>query len=100
MSWLYWLAGAAALGVWLVAVAEGRLPRAMAPFVAAERSLYRLAGVDESVGMGWRPYVLVPIRRCAGRSGRPHCEEARCDDSAQPRYIVTEPGVGYRLRVD
>ena len=46
------------LGTWLVAVSEGRLPRWMAPFQAAEHWLYRLAGVDASAGMGWRPYTL------------------------------------------
>ena len=46
------------LGRWLVAVADGRLPRWMAPFAAAERGLYRLAGVDASAGMGWRHYAV------------------------------------------
>jgi K+-transporting ATPase ATPase A chain len=46
------------LGRWLAAVAEGRLPRWMAAFAAAERGLYRLAGVDASAGMGWRQYAL------------------------------------------
>ncbi|MEY8875761.1 MAG: potassium-transporting ATPase subunit KdpA [Leptothrix sp. (in: b-proteobacteria)] len=46
------------LGGWLVVVAEGRLPRWMAPFAAAERGLYRLAGVDASAGMGWRAYAV------------------------------------------
>ena len=49
------------LGKWLVAVADGRLPRWMAPFEAAERGLYRLAGVDASVGMGWRQYALALV---------------------------------------
>lgn len=49
------------LGKWLVAVADGRLPRWMAPFEAAERSLYRVAGVDASAGMGWRQYALALI---------------------------------------
>jgi K+-transporting ATPase A subunit len=30
----------------------------MAPFEAAERGLYRLAGVDASAGMGWRAYAV------------------------------------------
>ena len=46
------------LGKWLVAVADGRFPRWMAPFEAAERGLYRLAGVDASAGMGWRQYAI------------------------------------------
>jgi K+-transporting ATPase ATPase A chain len=49
------------LGRWLVAVAEGRLPRRMAPFEAAERGLYRLAGVDASAGMGWRQYATALV---------------------------------------
>jgi len=49
------------LGKWLVAVADGRLPRWMAPFEAVERGLYRLAGVDASAGMGWRQYALALI---------------------------------------
>jgi potassium-transporting ATPase potassium-binding subunit len=49
------------LGKWLVAVAEGRFPRWMAPFEAAERGLYRLAGVDASAGMGWRPYAIALV---------------------------------------
>ncbi len=49
------------LGKWLVAVADGRLPRWMAPFEAAERGLYRLAGVDASAGMGWRQYAFALI---------------------------------------
>ena len=46
------------LGKWLVVVADGRFPRWMAPFEAAERGLYRLAGVDASSGMGWRQYAV------------------------------------------
>jgi potassium-transporting ATPase potassium-binding subunit len=49
------------LGKWLVAIAEGRLPRWMAPFEAAERGLYRLAGVDGSTGMGWRQYAVALV---------------------------------------
>ncbi len=49
------------LGKWLVAVADGRFPRWMAPFEAAERGLYRLAGVDASAGMGWRRYAIALI---------------------------------------
>jgi potassium-transporting ATPase potassium-binding subunit len=49
------------LGRWLVAAADGRFPRWMAPFVAAERGLYRLAGFDPEAGMGWRPYAVALI---------------------------------------
>jgi K+-transporting ATPase ATPase A chain len=49
------------LARWLMAVAEGRFPRWMAPLEAAERGLYRLAGVDASVGMGWRPYATALV---------------------------------------
>ena len=46
------------LGRWLAAVAEGRLPHGMAPLAAAERGLYRLAGVDAQASMGWKSYAL------------------------------------------
>ncbi len=49
------------LGKWLVALADGRFPRWMAPFEAVERGLYRLAGVDASAGMGWRQYAITLI---------------------------------------
>jgi K+-transporting ATPase ATPase A chain len=49
------------LGNWLVAVADGRFPRWMAPFEAAERGLYRLAGVDAAAGMGWRAYAIALV---------------------------------------
>jgi K+-transporting ATPase ATPase A chain len=49
------------LGKWLVAVADGRFPRWMAPFEAAERGLCRLAGVDASAGMGWRQYAIALV---------------------------------------
>ena len=49
------------LGKWLAAVAEGRLPRWLAPVQAVERGLYRLAGVDPSAGMGWRQYALALV---------------------------------------
>ncbi len=49
------------LGIWLVAVAEGRFPRWMAPITALERGLYRWAGVDASAGMGWRQYALALV---------------------------------------
>jgi K+-transporting ATPase ATPase A chain len=46
------------LGRWLVRVVEGRLPSWMSPLQAAERGLYRLAGVNASAGMGWREYAI------------------------------------------
>ena len=49
------------LGQWLAAVAEGQLPRWMAPFAAAERGLYRLAGIDPAAGMGWRQYAIALV---------------------------------------
>ncbi len=49
------------LGRWLVAVAEGRFPRWMTPFVKAERALYRVAGVDPEAGMGWRRYAIAVV---------------------------------------
>ncbi len=49
------------LGKWLLAVIEGRFPRWMAPLQAAERGLYRLAGVQPEAGMGWRPYAIALV---------------------------------------
>ena len=49
------------LGKWLGAVANGRLPRWMAPFESLERGLYRLAGVDATAGMGWRQYAIALV---------------------------------------
>ena len=46
------------LGQWLVWVAEGRLPRWLAPIERLECGLYRLAGVDAGAGMGWSAYAV------------------------------------------
>lgn len=46
------------LGRWLAAVAEGRLPQGLAPFCRVETALYRAAGIDAAVGMGWKAYAL------------------------------------------
>jgi potassium-transporting ATPase potassium-binding subunit len=46
------------LGRWLVDVAEGRLPRWLAPAQKAEQVLYRLADIDPEAGMGWRSYAV------------------------------------------
>jgi K+-transporting ATPase ATPase A chain len=49
------------LGRWLAAVAEGRFPRWLSPFVKAEHGLYRIAGVDAGSGMGWRRYATALV---------------------------------------
>ncbi len=46
------------LGRWLAAIADGRLPGWLKPFVAVERALYRLAGVDADESMSWRRYAI------------------------------------------
>ena len=46
------------LGRWLAAFGDGRVPRLLA---SIESSLYRLAGVDGSAGMGWRRYAMALI---------------------------------------
>ena len=46
------------LGRWLAAVAEGRLPQALAPLCRAETALYRAAGIDAAAGMDWKAYAL------------------------------------------
>ncbi|CAN5405512.1 potassium-transporting ATPase subunit KdpA [soil metagenome] len=45
-------------GRWLAAVAEGRVPRWLAPVQRLERALYRLAGIDGDTSMGWKQYAL------------------------------------------
>ena len=49
------------LGQWLTVVADGRLPRWMAPFVWIERALYRLAGVDPEQGTSWKSYAIAAV---------------------------------------
>ena len=49
------------LGIWLAAVAEGRLPRWLAPVVWLERALYRLAGVDPEESTGWKRYAVALV---------------------------------------
>ena len=49
------------LGRWLADLVDapaGGLPRWLAPVAAAERGLYRMAGVDAAAGMGWRHYSV------------------------------------------
>jgi potassium-transporting ATPase potassium-binding subunit len=46
------------MGQWLAAVAERRLPRWLGPVHAVENGLYKLAGVDASASMGWKPYAV------------------------------------------
>ncbi len=46
------------MGQWLAAVADGRLPRWLAPIRSIENGLYKLAGVDAGASMGWKPYAL------------------------------------------
>lgn len=52
------LAAAWPMGRWLHAVADGRLPRWLAPLRKLESGLYRLAGVDADASMGWKHYAL------------------------------------------
>jgi hypothetical protein len=49
------------LGKWMAAVAEGRFPRWMSPFVKIENALYRLAGVDPASSTGWKTYAIALI---------------------------------------
>ena len=46
------------MGQWLAAVADGRLPRWLAPVRAIEDVFYKLAGVDAGASTGWKPYAL------------------------------------------
>ena len=49
------------LGKWLAAVADGRLPRWMTPFVKLENAVYRLAGVDAAESTSWKHYALAVV---------------------------------------
>ena len=49
------------LGKWLAAVADGRLPRWMTPFVKLENAVYRLAGVDAAESTSWKRYALAVV---------------------------------------
>ena len=49
------------LGKWMAAVAEGRFPRWMSPFVKIENAMYRLAGVDPASSTGWKTYTIALI---------------------------------------
>ena len=49
------------LGRWLAAVADGRLPRWLAPLERIESALYRLAGVDPAADAGWKAYALAVL---------------------------------------
>ena len=49
------------LGKWLAAVAQGRIPRWLSPVIAVENLLYRLAGVDPAISVGWKHYALAVI---------------------------------------
>ena len=49
------------LGIWLAAVADGRLPRWLAPLARLERALYRLAGVDGAESTSWQRYAVATV---------------------------------------
>ena len=49
------------VGIWLAAVADGRLPGWLKPFIGAERAIYRLAGVDADESTSWKRYALALI---------------------------------------
>ncbi len=49
------------LGLWLAAVADGRLPRWLKPIVAVERAVYRLAGVDPDESTSWHRYAFAVV---------------------------------------
>jgi K+-transporting ATPase ATPase A chain len=49
------------LGKWLAAVAEGRLPKWLAPIVWLEKAFYRLAGVDAAESTSWKRYAVAAV---------------------------------------
>ena len=66
------------LGTWLTAVADGRLPRWLAPVVWVERAFYRLAGVDPDESTSWKRYALaVLVFNVLGVFGSTGCSACR-----------------------
>ncbi|MEP7301851.1 MAG: potassium-transporting ATPase subunit KdpA [Caldimonas sp.] len=49
------------LGRWLAAVAEGRLPRWLAPLARLEGVLYKAAGVDPAESTSWKKYAVALV---------------------------------------
>jgi K+-transporting ATPase ATPase A chain len=49
------------LGIWLTAVADGRLPKWLKPLARLEGAAYRLAGVDAAESMTWKRYALAVV---------------------------------------
>ncbi|HWK84102.1 MAG TPA: potassium-transporting ATPase subunit KdpA [Caldimonas sp.] len=49
------------LGKWVAAVAEGRLPKWLAPIVWLEKAFYRLAGVDAAESTSWKRYAVAAV---------------------------------------
>jgi K+-transporting ATPase ATPase A chain len=49
------------LGIWLAAVADGRLPPWLAPVAGLERALYRVAGVDAGESTSWKRYAVAAV---------------------------------------
>jgi len=52
---------ASPLGTWMSAVADGRLPRWLAPIAWVERAFYRLAGVDAGESTSWKRYAVAAL---------------------------------------
>ncbi|HWK84480.1 MAG TPA: potassium-transporting ATPase subunit KdpA, partial [Caldimonas sp.] len=49
------------LGKWIAAVADGRLPKWLAPVVRLENAMYRLAGVDPAESTSWKRYAVAAV---------------------------------------
>jgi K+-transporting ATPase ATPase A chain len=49
------------LGIWLTAVADGRLPTWLKPVARLEGAMYRAAGVDAAESMTWQRYAVAVV---------------------------------------
>src|SRR5665213_2810901 len=49
------------LGRWLTVVADGHLPRWLAPVAWVEHAFYRLAGVDPREDTSWKRYAVAVL---------------------------------------
>ncbi|VXC05823.1 hypothetical protein PSEUDO8Z_10036 [Pseudomonas sp. 8Z] len=118
------LAPAPFLGRYFYRVTEGQRTWLSPVLLPVERLCYRVADVDPQQEQSWRGYALALLAQYLGRVvtqqqllrdiwGPSHVGDSHClrvvvghlrpklgDDSAAPRYLITEAGVGYRLRAD
>jgi hypothetical protein len=86
------------LGRWMAAVAEGRFPRWMSPFVKIENALYRLAGVDPASSTGWKTYTIALIVYALQWARSPRRRRSRCSAPTAAASSTPTPRIRSRTR--